>query len=143
MDGKLYDEDFVEWAQETARLLRSGSFDQIDVEHLVEEVEGLASRDRREVWSRLRVLVLHLLKWRWQPEKRCSDWKVAIIHERQELDLLFEQSPSLKRTAGESLADAYPVAVELASIETDLPEESFPSECLFSVEQTLDHDFLP
>ena len=141
--GKRYEEDFVEWAEESARLLRSGRFGEIDVEHLVEEVEAMANRDRREVKSRLRVLLLHLLKWRWQPEKQSRSWRLTILHQRGELEDVLEQSPSLRRTVPEATARAYRSAVERARIQTGLPEDSFPAECPFSAEQILDPDFLP
>src|SRR2546426_519054 len=95
--SKLYDEDFVAWASETARLLRSGRFDKIDVEHLAEEVEDMANRDKRELASRLRVLILHLLKWQQQPGKRSRSWRATIATQRAELKDLLDQSPSLRR----------------------------------------------
>ena len=140
---KLYDEDFVEWAGETARLLRAGRFDRIDIEHLVEEVEDMGSRDKRELLSRLIVLLQHLVKWQHQPEMRSGSWRATIITQRTELELLFEQSPSLKRTARGSLLRACHKAVAAAAAETGLPIEAFPSECPFSLEQVLGETFLP
>ena len=141
--AKLYDEDFVEWASETARLLREGRFDRIDVEHLVEEVEDMASRDKRELLSRLIVLLQHLLKWQHQPENRSGSWKATVLTQRTELELLFEQSPSLKRIARGSAPRAYRKAVAAAAAATGLPVQAFPSECRFSLEQILDETFLP
>jgi len=141
--GKLYEEDFVEWADETSRLLRSGRFDQIDVEHLVEEVEGLAGRDRRELFSRMSVLILHLLKWKYQPEKRSGGWRSTINTQRREIAGLLRQSPSLRQALPQSGAEAYPDAVEDAASETGLPEDTFPAECPFSEAQILDRAFLP
>ena len=141
--GKLYDEDFVAWANETATLLRAGRFDEIDAEHLAEEVEAMAGRDTRELRSRLTVLILHLLKWQQQPEKRSVSWKSTIATQRAEVKHLLEQSPSLKRVVLESVTRIYGDAVEQASIETGLPEDSFPRECPFSPDQVLDRNFLP
>ena len=141
--SKLYDEDFVAWASETARLLRAGRFDKIDVGHLAEEVEDMANRDRRELLSRLRVLILHLLKWQQQPEKRSRSWKSTIVAQRAELKDLLDPSPSLRQILPESVVRTYRDAIERASIETGLPEDSFPGQCPFSPEQILDRNFLP
>jgi hypothetical protein len=74
--ASLYDEDFVAWAEQTARLLRQGRLHELDIENLAEEIEAMANRDRRELLSRLTVLLHHLLKWGWQPEKRSGSWKL-------------------------------------------------------------------
>jgi len=141
--AKLYHEDFVEWARESARLLRSGRFDAVDVEHVAEEIEEIGISHEREVPSRLRVLIVHLLKWRWRPEKRSRSWELTIVDQRDELDIVLRKSPSLRRTLPELAAEAYPRAVKRASIETKLPAEAFPAECPFSVAQILDENFLP
>ena len=140
---KLYEEDFVAWAYETARLLREGRLDQIDIEHVAEEIEGMANRDRRELLSRLTVLIHHLLKWGWQPEKRSGSWKLTIGSQRTEIDRQLEDSPSLRRILSPSLPRVYREAVKNAADETDLPKDTFPRECPFSVAQILDEDFLP
>src|SRR5947209_4622481 len=94
--ANLYEEDFVAWADETTRLLREGRLDQIDIEHVAEESEGLANRDRHELVSRLTVLVHHLLKWGWQPQKRSGSWKLTISTQRTEIEDQLENSPSLR-----------------------------------------------
>jgi len=141
--GKLHEEDFVEWAAETARLLRSGRFDQVDIEHLAEEVEAMAGRDRRELDSRLEVLIHHLLKWQQQIEKRSGSWESTIISQRAAIRRLFEQSPSLRRRLAESVTAVYGDAVKEAAAETGLPVGSFPGACPFSAAEILDPDFLP
>lgn len=143
--AELYDEDFAVWAEETAALLRSGSFADIDVEHLAEEVEDMAKRDRRELLSRLTVLLAHLLKWKYQPKKRSTSWKRTIATQRTELRLIFEQSPSLRATMRAGCGRVYKDAVERAGLETSLATKTkqFPRECPFSEEQILDGAFLP
>ncbi len=140
---KLYDQDFVGWAETTARLLREGRLDQLDIENLAAEVKALAGKDRRELRSRLRVLIVHLLKWGWQPEKRSGNWSSTIRAQRTGIGYLLEDSPSLKRSLAPSLQRAYREAAEEAALETDLFESIFPRECPFSVDQILDEDFLP
>lgn len=139
-----YEQDFFAWAQETARLLREGRFEQVDSEHLAEEIEAMANRDRRELLSRLTVLVHHLLKWKWQPDKRTGSWKLTVGSQRREIQVLFEESPSLRRIVFPVLPRrVYRGAVQDAVNETGLPEDAFPRECPFSVAQILDEGFFP
>jgi hypothetical protein len=141
--SKLYDEDFVRWTAETARLLRDGRFADIDVEHVAEEIEDMGNRDHRELFSRLTLIIQHLLKWEYQPDKRSRSWRATIAAQQAKIDRLILQSPSLRRTVPELVPEVYRDAVRQASIETDLPEDSFPRECPFTPEQILDRDFLP
>src|SRR3984893_586861 len=98
--ASLYDQDFAVWTSETARLLRAGRFDEVDIEHVAEEIEDMGKRDKRELHSRLTVLLLHLLKWNWQPDKQSPGSQSPIISQRAELQRLLEDSPSLRRTIG-------------------------------------------
>src|SRR5713226_2577936 len=97
--ASLYDQDFVAWTSETAQLLRAGRFDEVDIEHVAEEIEDMGKRDKRELHSRLTVLLLHLLK---------SGCRSTIITQRAELEQLFEDSPSLMRTIGAAVLKVYP-----------------------------------
>ena len=139
----IYDEDFVAWAADTAQLLRERRFDEIDVENLAEEVDAMAGRDRRELQSRLAVIVIHLLKWKYQRNKRSRSWQSTIVTQRRELRQLLQQSPSLKREVAESVKEVYPDAVDGAAAETGLSVSAFPSACPFSPEQVLDRTYLP
>ncbi len=141
--AKLYDEDFALWTAETARLLREGRFQEIDVEHVAEEIEDMGKRDHREMLSRLTLILQHLLKWEYQPGKRSKSWRSTMAVQRRELAKLFRQSPSVRRNVGAAVAEVYRDAVEDAAREADLPEEAFPRECPFAPEQILDRDFLP
>lgn len=139
----LYEEDFAAWAVETAQLLRERRFDQIDVENLAEEVDAMAGRDRREVLSRLTVLLVHLLKWKHQPDKRSRSWQSTLATQRAELDDLFEDSPSLKRGLAAAVGRAYPRAVDRTAIETGLPADTFSPRCPFTLKQILDPAYRP
>ena len=138
----LYEADFVAWAEAQAEALRAGRIADLDLEHLAEEVQGLADRDRRELRSRLRVLVMHLLKWQHQPDRRSRSWDVTIDIQRAELDDLFESSPSLRREVPDALAKVYPRAVRRAAKETGLPPTTFPADCPYTPDQILG-DWLP
>ncbi|HEX3683333.1 MAG TPA: DUF29 domain-containing protein [Bryobacteraceae bacterium] len=136
-----YDRDFYKWTQETAELICRGEFDRIQREHLAEEIADMGKRDKREVRSRMTVLMMHLLKWRAQPELcEQSSWRATIVEQRRQLELVFRDSPSLYRVAGEELRAAYGDAVEDAMAETRLAAETFPGECPYSLDELLKMD---
>jgi c-di-AMP phosphodiesterase-like protein len=144
----LYDLDFFEWTQQNAELLRKRCLSEIDVDNLAEEVADMGKRDRREMDSYLTRLILHLLKWQMQPALRYgqsgrSSWLNSIVHSRAMLEKIFEQSPSLKRLAEESLPRNYPLAVREASVQTQIDRKIFPQECPYSLAELLDQDYLP
>jgi len=141
--GSLYDEDFAAWTAVTARLLRARRLAEIDLEHLAEEIEDMGKSQGRELHSRFRVLLVHLLKWQRQPQKRSRSWRSTIDTQRVELRDLLRQSPSLRRRLPASLPEVYRDAVRAAGIETGLAARSFPRECPFQLEHLLDQDFLP
>ena len=130
---KLFEQDETAWLEAMAELIRLEQFDQLDYPHLQEHLDDMARRDKREVESRLAVLLSHQLKWDYQHEKRSPSWQATIEAQRQELILLLE-SASLRNHADLKLQKSYQAAVRLAMAETDLPEETFPSLCPYSLE---------
>jgi hypothetical protein len=144
-----YDDDFYAWCLDQARALRrlaashAALAEPLDLENLAEEIESLGRSLLRELGSRYRVLLLHLLKWRHQPALRTPSWRSTIRTQRCEIADLLEQSPSLRRRRAEQVAKAYAIARELAADETGLPIEAFPESCPFTLEQVEDPDFLP
>ncbi len=141
--GELYERDFLIWTEDTARLLRAGRFDEVDVEHIAEEIEDMGKSRRHELHSRLTTLLWHLLKWKYQPEKRSTSWRLTILEQRRELGYLLEESPSLRPAVSKAVGSVYSHSVKGASTETDLPCSAFPDHCPFAPEQILDEDFLP
>ena len=139
----LYDRDFFEWASRNAELLREGRLDEVDAEHVAQEIADIGNRDRREVHSRLRALTVHLLKWTVQPERRGSSWKNTIEVQREDVELVLQDSPSLRRYAGDQLNTIYQQARKLAAAETGLNLTEFPADCPYSLQQVLDPAFLP
>src|SRR5579864_1093066 len=119
--ASLYDEDFAIWTAETVRLLRAGRFDEVDIEHVAEEIEDMGKRDKRELDRRLTVLILDLLKWKWQPEKQTRGWQSTLLTQRAELDQLLEDSPSLRRAVAAAVTKVYPAVLRSAVLETGLP----------------------
>lgn len=138
-----YDADYALWSAEQAALLRAGRFDVIDRENLAEEVEGLGRSDRYEIEHRLEILLLHLLKWEYQPKRRKSGWRSTIREQRLRLNRLVGESPSLKNYPSLVLEDAYRIARAKAEDETGIAFEQFPEACPFVIQQVLDAGFLP
>ena len=138
-----YEDDFFAWTQETARHLRAGRLSAVNVEHVAEEIEDMGTRDRRELDSRMQVLLLHLLKWSVQPEPRSGSWNGTIATQRTEIAALLRDSPSLQPRLETQLASNYGIAIERAVIETGLPTERFPTTCPWSAGQIVARSFLP
>ena len=138
-----YQEDFYAWALNSAKLLRQGKFKEIDVEHIAEEMESMGGRDKRELINRFSVLIMHLLKWQFQPDRRCNSWKYTIKEQRIQIVDLLEESPSLKNELKEKFDHAYRKAIVSAVAETGISESSFPAECEYKLEDCLRDDFFP
>jgi hypothetical protein len=133
-----YDQDFVAWSQEQARLLRSRQLSRLDVEHLAEEIEDLGKRERRALASRLGVLMGHLLKWQAQPEYPSrKSWRANINTQRRAIRKLLDDNPSLRGQLDALVAEAYPDALDLAVAETPFDYEAFPPSCPWSSGQVL------
>jgi hypothetical protein len=139
----IYDTDFYAWTQQQADLLRQGQLAELDVEHLIEEIEDMGQSQRRALSSRLQVLISHLLKWQFQPEKRSPSWEATIHIQRSEIVDLLADNPSLRPQLSLFVERAYPKARQAARGETRLPLEIFPPECPYTLEQILHADFFP
>ncbi len=138
-----YEADFYQWSLEQARLLRSGEWKSVDVEHLAEEIEDMGKGVRREWESLLKVLIVQLHKWVFQPELRGVSWQWTIQEQRVQLHELLADNPSLKNQMTASLERTYPRAVKWTALETSLIEETFPTECPFRLEDILNESFWP
>ncbi len=139
----IYDRDFHAWAMEQAALLRAGRFSEADTRHIAEEIETLGRGEKRELVNRLAVLLLHLLKWSHQPERRGKSWRLTVEEQRRQLARHLRDNPSLMAWRDEAMADAYGDAVLRAERETDLPRDLFPWACPYSFEQAIDDTFWP
>jgi hypothetical protein len=139
----LYDTDFALWAEQTAQMLKDGRISDIDLEHLIEEVEDLSGRERDALYSNLKVVLLHLLKWEFQPHKQTNSWRASIREHRQRIKRQIKKSPSLKSYPNEILDECCNEARELAVDETGLPLNIFPAECPYAIADILSSEFLP
>lgn len=113
-----YEGDFYAWLLKSAELLRQRQFSELDLEQIAEELEGIARSDKRQLINRFAVLLSHLLKWQYQPERRSKSWERTIREQRKRISLLLDDSPSLKSEIEQKLADAYEIAVLSAANET-------------------------
>ena len=138
----LYNRDYCQWLIHTAKLLKGKEFAKLDLENLIEEIESLGKSEKRAISSNLIIVILHLLKWRYQPEKRYNSWKSSIREHRRRIQRLLIDSPSLNNYLSEILADCYLAAKKQASDETGLSVVAFSEESPFSLTECLDEDFL-
>jgi hypothetical protein len=139
----LYDNDFYAWTQHQAKLLYNQQWDQIDLPNLIEEIESLGRQERQELRNRLTVLLCHLLKWHFQPQKRSRSWLATIRIQRLEIADLLADSPSLKTYLEGALQRGYCTGREKAAGETNLPSQTFPADCPYSLTEVLDNQFYP
>lgn len=138
-----YDQDFHAWAMKNAELLRQGRFSEIDAGHIAEELEAMGRGERRQLESRLEVLLAHLLKWRHQPGLRSHSWRYTIREQRRKVEKVLRDNPSLRPELDAVIAEAYPDAVLAAARETGLHDTAFPQDCPFAVAQVLGEDYWP
>ena len=138
-----YDQDFYGWTVEQVALLQNKQFDQIDLEHIIEEIESMGKAERNQLRNRLTVLLMHLLKWQYEPSHRCTSWVQTIREQRRAIPRLIKENPSLKSSLADLLLDAYSNAVEDAADETNLPISLFPTDCPWSYAQFMDKEFFP
>ncbi len=139
----LYEQDFYGWIQYHLDLLRQGRLAELHIDRLIEELEGMAKRDRHELVSHFIILIAHLLKWQYQPEHRSGSWRGSVIEQRKQITRQLKLSPSLRPYLGDALQEAYPDAVDIASDETGLRSSIFPDGCEYTVEQLLSKEFYP
>jgi Domain of unknown function DUF29 len=143
MSQTLYDTDFYAWTQVQAALLRSRAWDQLDSARLAEEIEDLGASQRHAVMRHLRVLLLHLLKWEYQPERRSESWTRRMSCAQAEIESYLWENPGLEPQVPQLVARAYLQACRLAARETGLPPETFPTTCPYQPGQLLDTEWLP
>ncbi|WP_020180588.1 DUF29 domain-containing protein [Methylopila sp. M107] len=132
-----YEDDFSAWLNEQAALIRSGRVADIDAENVAEELEGIARSEFRSLISALTVLILHMLKWDHQPERRSSSWISSINEQRDQFDLILEDNPSFKPRLPDALQKAHRASRRRAVQETGLSLASFPETCPYDWDELL------
>lgn len=142
-EQSLYEQDYYLWLTTTVDQLRQGKLAEIDLANLIEEIADMGRSERKAVRSNLRILLMHLLKYKYQPEKRTNSWLFTIREHRQRIDDSFQDSPSLQNYFLEVFDQCYRDAVDFAATETGLPATKFPSQCPFTAQEVLGNEYLP
>lgn len=140
---KLYDRDYYLWLENTAQILREENLERLDIPNLLEEIEDMGKSEKRAVFNNLKILLMHLLKYKYQQQKRSNSWRYTITEHRQRIEAAFEDSPSLNKYFLESFDKCYQNARKLAADETGLSIDTFPVQSPFTSEETLHSDYLP
>lgn len=138
-----YERDFYAWTIKNAALLRQRRLAEIDVENIAEELESIGRSERRELVNRLALLLMHLLKWRYQPNRRGNSWRYTIKEQRRAVFKSLRDNPSLRLQLPEFLSEAYDDALLKVIKQTGLDEGDFPAICPFTLEQILEENFWP
>lgn len=141
--SKTYLTDFNAWIDQTAQLLREQCWHEIDVAHLIEEIADLGKSERRAIASQLTRLLLHLLKWQYQPQRRSDSWLDSITDARTQIELTIEDSPSLRSYPAEQLEESYQRALRQAARQTSMEISVFPEVYPYSLALVLAEDWLP
>ncbi|MBD1858539.1 MULTISPECIES: DUF29 domain-containing protein [Leptolyngbya] len=135
--------DFQQWIDQTVERLRDRRWQDIEIEPLIEEIENLGKSERRGITSQLTRLLLHLLKWQYQPQRRSDSWLDSITDARTQIELAIADSPSLSTYPLEQLEISYQRARRQAAQQTNLPIATFPEQCPYGIELVLSEDWLP
>ncbi len=137
MSNSLYERDFYAWATEQAALLRAGHLSAADVENIAEEIDSMGRSERRELTSRLTILLTHLLKWQMQADRRGRSWLLSIVEQRGEALSVLEENPSLRSQIDQIMATAYTRAVVAARRQTKIPKSAFPAQSPWTFDQAI------
>jgi len=143
VSNSLYESDFYAWANQQAALLRAGRLAEAEIENIAEEIESMGRSEKRELVSRLTILLQHLLKWQFQPGRRSVSWRLSIENTRLQLEDHLKDNPSLKSQLDEVMRSAYRRALNDAVSETGFARTTFPADCPYTYEQAMHTDFWP
>ena len=141
MSTSLYETDFYRWTFEQSKLLALGNLDGLDLENLAEEIASLGRQERQELENRLGVLIGHLLKWQYQPNKRSRSWQVTISNQRRAIKKLLTNNPSLKPYLDTAVQDGFLLGLGLVLSETKLKKKLLPTDCPYEIAQIFDVNF--
>jgi len=139
----LYESDFYGWTLQQAEALRSRDMSELDFENLLEEMEAMGRSEKRGLKNRLVILLMHLLKWQYQPERQGKSWELTIRNQREEVLELLEENPSLKPRIDSVLESAWKKALRETEKETKMDRSTFPARCPWSFDEVMDDSFWP
>jgi hypothetical protein len=138
-----YDDDLVQWIDAQIHLLLENRFSELDIENLVDELDGMKKQYARELDSRLTVLIMHMLKCQYQKNHSQNKWRSTLIEQRRRIDFLLKDAPSMRASVQPFALDCYQAARRRAAAETGLDLKTLPAQLPYSIEQILDDDFIP
>ena len=138
-----HEKDVYGWAVHTAQLLREKKMNEVDFDGIIEELEEMGISNKHALTSRLALVITHLLKWQYQPNKRGHSWKYTIEEQRDEARNYLEENPSLKSKLADIMIKSYRSAMIKAAKETSLDKKTFPAECPYTFEQIMNDEFYP
>ena len=140
-----YETDVVAWANEQASLVRAGRFDLLDLKHIAEEIEDVGKSEQRELASRMSVLLMHLIKWQFQAQKRSVSWTLTVKEQRRLCVRRIQKTPSLAPllTDAEWIDDVWIDAKALAEKETGIDQGTLPEVCPWVMADVLTEAWLP
>jgi len=141
--SRLYETDFYGWVQQQAGVLKAGNFASLDLDNLIEEIEDMGKNRQRALESRLEILLMHLLKWQYQPKRRGASWEHTIEEQRDRIAKLLRENASLKSRVQEAVGEAYRFAIRSAVREAGRKKATLPEQCPWSFEQAINPDFWP
>ena len=139
----LYETDYLQWIETTVEKLQRRDYTNVDWENLIEEIEDMGRSERRSLESNLIIVLLHLLKWQYQPDHRSGSWESSIIEHRRRIKKALKESPSLKPYLEKIFAESYAEALKQAKAETGLSLETFPLQSPYELAAVIDDAFLP
>ncbi|MEA5513020.1 DUF29 domain-containing protein [Nodularia sp. UHCC 0506] len=141
MNSSTHENDFYAWTAEQVNLLKTRQLDQIDWQNIADEIEDMGRSEKRQLENRLEILIMHLLKWQFQPNLRSRSWQLTIKEQRLRLEKLLRKNPSLQSHLTEAIQDVYPLATISAEKATGL--SLFPAICPYTLTEILSPEFLP
>jgi len=141
--ARLYETDFYGWIQSQTDAMRAGNLASLDLDHLIEEIESMGKSQQRALESRLEILLMHLLKWQFQPALKGPSWRFTIEEQRARIARLLQKNPSLASHVQDALEEAYDFAVRLAVKDTGMEKTVFPTQCPWTFEQAMHPEFWP
>jgi len=145
-NNSLYEQDYYLWLLQTSKLLQEGKLNQVDINNLIEEIDSMGRSEKKEIKSRLIILIEHLLKlnyWQAEKEYNARGWRNTVVEQRLQINLSFEDSPSLIKVLDESFLDCYNKARISTLQKYQLSGDLFPIQPPFSLEDILDSNYLP
>ncbi|PNW51309.1 UNVERIFIED_CONTAM: hypothetical protein BEN50_10770 [Euhalothece sp. KZN 001] len=146
LQSSLYEKDFYLWIEQIVTSLQKKQFQDLDLDNLITELESMGKREKRELISRLFILIEHLLKlqyWETEKEDNARGWKNTVIEQRKQIEILFRESPSLKQFLPELLSTTYQDAREVFLRKSELSETTVPVESPFTLKTILDPNYFP